>query len=241
MCMISLFFLQTWQEEDSIYLDQPIYGLGAQKGDSWLPTASKWNSTTDYFTSHYMVPSYGNHVSLQSSNTPFHSPTTSSYGLYQTSDKSVTQFGSGYDLLSAQHFDIFHYNKNETQSASSNLIQHTSPSTKQTDVSKAVAMVSQSAPTPRHAISSRSAISTTVSPIAQVAPMAITTFDADYSINNKKKTDDDPFGGGDIGGVENPDEPNMPLGDTPIIYMCLLAFGYIVIVHYRKRNTPTNH
>ena len=241
MCMISLFFLQTWQEEDSVYLDQPIYGWGAKQGDSWLPTVTEWNSTSDYLISDQIVPDHGNYVS-QSSNTQFYAPITSSSGLYQISDKSMTQFGSGYDLIPAQHFNVFHHNQNAHQSTFSNSIQyHTAQSTERTDISKAIAIASQSAPAPRRAMS-KSTMSATVSSTAQVASMATTTFDANYNINNRKASDDDPFGGGDIGGVENPDEPNMPLGDAPILFILLLAIGYITFTHYKqlKKSNNTN-
>lgn len=242
MCMISLFFLQTWQEEDSVYLDQPIYGWGTQQSDSWLLNTTKWNSTSNYFMSDHTSPHYGNNVSSQISNTQFHSPTTSSSSLYLTSDKSMTQFGSGYDLLPAQHFNVFHHNQNANQSTFSNTIQyHTAQSVGQTDISKAMAMASQSAPAPRHAMS-RSAKAPTIALVAQVTPMAITTFDANYNINNRKASDDDPFGGGDIGGVENPDEPNMPLGDVPILFILLMAIGYIAFIHHKQKanNNVTN-
>ena len=250
MCLVSLFFLQTWQVEDSVYLDQPIHGLGAQKGDSWLPTATKWNSTSDYFMSNHTTTNNGNYVTSQSSKTQFHPTNTSSSGLYQTSNKSMTQFGSGYDLLPAQHFNVFHHNKNANQSTFSNSIQyHTAQSTGQVNMSKVTAMASQSATTPRRTMQamSKPITTTAITPAAQIAPLATTTFDANYSINgisNRKSSD--PFVG-NIGDIPNPIEPGvnpgteLPLGDTPIIYMCLLAFGYIVIVHYRKRNTPTNH
>ena len=246
MCLISLFFLQTWKEEDSVYLDQPVYGLGAQKGDSWLPTTTKWNSTSDYFISNHTTPYYGNNVSSLSSNTLFHSPNTSSSGLYQTSNKLMTQFGSGYDLQPAQHFNVFHHNQNTNQSTFSNSIQyHTAQSIGHTDMSKAMAMASQVTSAPRRAMkaNSKPITTTAVTPTAQVAPMATTTFDANYSINgisNRKSSD--PFGGS-IEGIPNPIEPGdteLPLGDTPIIYICLLVFGYVIIIHYRKRHTPIN-
>ena len=154
----------------------------------------------------------------------------------------MTQFGSGYDLLPAQHFNVFHHNQNANQSTFSNTIQyHTAQSVGQTDISKAMAMASQSAPAPRHAMS-RSAKAPTIALVAQVTPMAITTFDANYNINNRKASDDDPFGGGDIGGVENPDEPNMPLGDVPILFILLMAIGYIAFIHHKQKanNNVTN-
>lgn len=247
MCLISLFFLQTWQEEeDSVYLDQPIYGLGAQKGDSWLLNTTKWNSTSDYFMSNHAAPHSGSNISSQSSNTQFHSPTTPSSGLYQTSDKSMTQFGSGYELQPAQHFNVFHHNRNTNQSTFSNSIQyHTAQSTGHADMSKAMAIASQTVPTARRTMQamSKPITTTAVTPTAQIAPMATTTFDANYSINgiNNRKSSD-PFGGG-IEDIPNPIEPGtqLPIGDTPIIYICLLAFGYVIMIRYRKRNTQTNH
>ena len=247
MCLISLFFLQTWQEEeDSVYLDQPIYGLGAQKGDSWLLNTTKWNSTSDYFMSNHVAPHSGSNISSQSSNTQFHSSTTPSSGLYQTSDKSMTQFGSGYDLQPAQHFNVFHHNRNTNQSTFSNSIQyHTAQSTGHADMSKAMAIASQTVPTARRTMQamSKPITTTAITPTAQVAPMATTTFDANYSINgisNRKSSD--PFDGS-IGNIPNPIEPGtqLPIGDTPIIYICLLAFGYVIMIHYRKRKTQTNH
>lgn len=247
MCLISLFFLQTWQEEeDSVYLDQPIYGWGTQQSDSWLLNTTKWNSTSDYFMSNHAAPHSGSNISSQSSNTQFHSPTTPSSGLYQTSDKSMTQFGSGYDLQPAQHFNVFHHNRNTNQSTFSNSIQyHTAQSTGHADMSKAMAIASQTASAPRRAkqAMSKPITTTAVTPTAQIAPMATTTFDANYSINgiNNRKSSD-PFGGG-IEDIPNPIEPGtqLPIGDTPIIYICLLAFGYVIMIHYRKRKTQTNH
>ena len=247
MCLISLFFLQTWQEEeDSVYLDQPIYGWGTQQSDSWLLNTTKWNSTSDYFMSNHAAPHSGSNISSQSSNTQFHSPVASSSGLYQTSDKSMTQFGSGYDLQPAQHFNVFHHNRNTNQSTFSNSIQyHTAQSTGHADMSKAMAIASQTASAPRRAkqAMSKPITTTAVTPTAQVAPMATTTFDANYSINgisNRKSSD--PFGGS-IEDIPNPIEPGtqLPIGDTPIIYICLLALGYIIMIHYRKRKTQTNH
>ena len=158
----------------------------------------------------------------------------------------MTQFGSGYDLQPAQHFNVFHHNRNTNQSTFSNSIQyHTAQSTGHADMSKAMAIASQTASAPRRAMQamSKPITTTAVTPTAQIAPMATTTFDANYSINgisNRKSSD--PFDGG-IGGIQNPIEPGteLPLGDTPIIYICLLALGYVIMIRYRKRNTQINH
>lgn len=45
------------------------------------------------------------------------------------------------------------------------------------------------------------------------------------------KKDEDPFGGGDIGGIDKPQEPGTPVGEGMWVMM-LLAAGYAV---YRKR------
>ena len=65
-----------------------------------------------------------------------------------------------------------------------------------------------------------------------VAPLAVTTYDENYSINSgiskitNRRNSDDPFGGGTL--PENPIEPGTPVGDVPVLMMILLALIYAI-------------
>ena len=65
-----------------------------------------------------------------------------------------------------------------------------------------------------------------------VAPLAVTTYDENYSINSgiskitNRRNSGDPFGGGTL--PENPIEPGTPVGDVPVLMMILLALIYAI-------------
>ena len=65
-----------------------------------------------------------------------------------------------------------------------------------------------------------------------VAPLAVTTYDENYSINSgiskitNRRNSSDPFGGGTL--PENPIEPGTPVGDVPVLMMILLALIYAI-------------
>lgn len=87
-----------------------------------------------------------------------------------------------------------------------------------------------------HALPMRSAGRST-SADASVAPLAITTYDENYSINgnanqlNGRRNAGDPFGGSL---PDNPIEPGTPVGDVPWLFILCLSLAYAML-RFRKR------
>lgn len=75
------------------------------------------------------------------------------------------------------------------------------------------------------------------SPALTIGPYATTSYDANstpQSIPGRRNAvGDDPFGGGDIGDVEDPKEPttHVPMDDMPTGLLLLFATIYILIAH----------
>ena len=87
------------------------------------------------------------------------------------------------------------------------------------------------------ALPKRSAGGQSLSTAASVAPLAITTYDENYSINgnanqlNGRRNAID-LGDGNL--PENPMEPGTPVGDVPWIFILCLSLAY-ALLRYRKR------
>ena len=242
MCLVSLFFLLIQPEqEDSMYLDQPLMGISSRQDNIWtLPSSAQWNTTSDYFTSSSQQSTYTPTPQRSTTYSTAHQHTAPA--IYQTSNHSMQHIGGGNTALSMQHFNVFHPNQSANHSTFSNTIQYQAvqPSQHTSDVSKALAMSQSSAAMSRVAMktTTNAVLATSQAPVAHVSQMAITTFDANYSVNGirNKMAADDPFGGGDIGGTPNPIEPgqDLPLGDTPILFILLMALSYMAYVRFHQ-------
>lgn len=83
------------------------------------------------------------------------------------------------------------------------------------------------------------------SPTLTTSPYAATSYDAyptpQSTSGRRNAVGDDPFGGGDIGDVEDPKEPttHVPMGDIPTGLLLLFATMYILIAH--RHTTQPNH
>ena len=61
-----------------------------------------------------------------------------------------------------------------------------------------------------------------IAPMAQVATMASTTYDA--PLQGRQNAGDDPFGGGGL--PDKPLEPGVPVCEVPVLMLILLAIWY---------------
>lgn len=87
------------------------------------------------------------------------------------------------------------------------------------------------------ALPKRSAGGQSLSTAASVAPLAITTYDENYSINGNANQLNGRRNAIDLGEgklPENPMEPGTPVGDVPWIYILCLSLAY-ALLRYRKR------
>ena len=87
------------------------------------------------------------------------------------------------------------------------------------------------------ALPKRSAGGQSLSTAASVAPLAITTYDENYSINGNANQLNGRRNAIDLGDghlPENPMEPGTPVGDVPWIFILCLSLAY-ALLRYRKR------
>ena len=239
LCLLSLLFIQIWHiEEDSIYLDNTGVARYRQADEIKFPT-QQWRTTSDYFMKSKEA---GQHSHTQNPTNIFYTPsTTSSHTqIARTSDAEWNTFGGGFQYPMDQQVNRFTQGNTTNGSLityhKANNANNNSQAT--ADINKATSSLQ---------IASASKLTSTVYQTAfikmpTVTPMAVTTFDANYKPfdSNLKLAMDDPFGGEDVEGTPNPDEPGLPLGDMPWALLAILTTIYVGICKKKQSTEITN-